>query len=91
MLKFLDPTSTVQVTSVPGFAVGNLTGARVALIDNSKENAGYLLGVVGEHLRDRWGADLVTYKKRVASEPLVTEHFDEAIQTCALVITGLGD
>ena len=88
---FLDPTSTVKVNPVPGFPVGDLTGARVALVDNSKENAGYLLGVVGEHLRERWGVELVTYKKRVASEPLVAESFDEALQTCALVVTGLGD
>jgi hypothetical protein len=90
-LRFLDPTSTVQVTPIQSFPVGALTGVRVALIDNSKENADYLLGVVGQHLVDRWGVELVTHKKRVASEPLAADKFDEIARTCSLVLTGLGD
>ena len=57
-LTFLNPTSTVQVDAVPAFPVGALTGTRVALIDNSKENAGYLLGVVGQRLVERFGGNV---------------------------------
>jgi hypothetical protein len=90
-LTFLNPTSTVQVDAVPAFPVGALTGTRVALIDNSKENAGYLLGVVGQRLVERFGVELVTHRKRVASEPLAADALDEIARTCGLVLTGLGD
>lgn len=90
-LTFLDPTSTVSVEPVPAFPVGTLTSTRVALIDNSKENAGYLLGVVGRHLAERWGVELVVHRKRVASEPIAADAFDDLARSCGLVLTGLGD
>ena len=80
-LTFLDPTSTVTVEPVPAFPVGTLTSTRVALIDNSKENAGYLLDEVSRRRLERECEEVVELRDRLAErEQAVATMLEQAFE-----------
>jgi hypothetical protein len=90
-IRFLDPRSVPLVGIGGTHGVGALTDKYVALIDNSKANAGFVLSTVGGALTDVFGARTVAYKKRVASEPMDADALDQMAARCDLVVTAIGD
>jgi len=94
-ITFLDPTSVVGGRSGPaatGLApIGDLSGRSVALVDNGKHNAGFLLAAVGRLVVERLGARVVDHRKQHPSEPIAPEVADELARSCDLVVTALGD
>lgn len=68
-LQFLSPAAIPRVTERPlADRLDRLDGARVAVFDNQKANAGALLAAIGERLEQRFGVELATERK-IASAP----------------------
>lgn len=92
----LDPTGGAVAVAAP-FALAarnrDLAGARVGLLENTKQNAALLLAEVGELLVAGHGAAAVTLMRTKtafalpASDELVAEYARE----CDVVVTGVGD
>ncbi len=67
-----------------------LRGCRIGVLDNSKPNAGALLGRVAELLVRRHGAaSIARWRKPGASQPATI--IDEIARASDLVLTGSGD
>jgi len=64
---------------------------RIALIDDSKENAQELLGELVAVLHQRFGvAEVVSHRKPSASKPAAPETIAELAQTCDYAIVAIG-
>jgi hypothetical protein len=92
----LDPTggaSPVAAPFAPAARKADLAGARVGLLENTKQNAALLLDEVGKLLVADHGAAAVTLMRTKtafalpASDELVAEYARE----CDVVVTGVGD
>ena len=91
--EFLDPSGGVQAS---GFSVasklGDIRGARLGLLDNSKTNAEKYLTMVGEILvRDYGVGEVRLFRKEALSRPAPTEVLDEMAASCDFAVTGIGD
>lgn len=95
----LDPTGPASVTersSSPalGYAKrpGDLRGATIGLLENTKQNAALFLAELGDLLKERYGAAAVVPRtKRVFAKPVPEEQLAELTAACDVVITGVGD
>jgi hypothetical protein len=95
----LDPTG--RATAATPAAQGapraprrpDLTGARVGLLENTKQNAALLLEELGKLLVAEHGAAAVTLMrtKQAFALPAPAELVAEYAQACDVVITGVGD
>jgi hypothetical protein len=69
-----------------------LAGAVIALLDNSKPNAGVLLDAIGAELRDRHGVrEVRRWGKPAASHGAAPALLDEIAATCDAVLTASAD
>lgn len=62
--RFYDPTANESGDRVESRALSSLAGRRVALFDNSKQQADVVLERVGELLRERFGVEAIFPAKK---------------------------
>ena len=90
-MKLYDPTAeprTINAQLAPRLA--SLEGKRIAILDNSKANAGVLMLAVAERLKERYGvADVVKREKPVAGPP--SREVLEALAACDFALVGSAD
>jgi hypothetical protein len=92
----LDPTGGAPAVAAP-FVLAprkrDLTGARIGLLENTKQNAALLLDEVGKLLVAEHGAGAVTLMrtKTAFALPASDELVAEYVRECDVVVTGVGD
>jgi hypothetical protein len=71
----------------------DLAGARVGLLENTKQNAGLLLAEIGKLLVDEHGAAgvVLSRTKQAFALPAPDELVAEFAAACDVVVTGVGD
>lgn len=93
----LDPTGQAGRTSGGGtFTLaprrGDLTGARVGLLINTKRNAELFLAEMGKLLQEEHGAASVMARTKLAfAQPVPEDMLKELVTECDVVVTGVGD
>lgn len=94
----LDPTGRVRTAAVVAETKlatrpAGLFGARIGLLENTKQNAELLLTELAELLRSEHGAAGVEVlrTKRAFAQPAPPELIAEYAERCDVVITGVGD
>ena len=95
----LDPTGQACCSQAPAGAAaglaprpGDLRGATVGLLVNTKQNAALFLGEVGKLLVDRHGAAGVMLRTKTAfALPAPDDLLKEMTAECDVVVTGIGD
>jgi hypothetical protein len=93
----LDPTGlSSREDASPEFTLAprptNLSGVRVGLLENGKQNARRLLEDVAAVLRERHGAgDATLRRKEVFSQPAPPELVQELSADADVVVIGVGD
>ena len=96
MSAILDPTGLSGKDTKPGLTLaprrGELSGARVGLLENGKQNARLFLEDVADILRDRHGAgEARVMRKENFAQPAAPELIDELSRESDLVVIGIGD
>ncbi len=92
-IRILSPEGNVG-TGVVGLAPAPdvLAGRRIAVLDNGKPGAAWLMTRVAEQLVARAGVDFVgVHRKRTAATPCEDELIDEIAREADLVLTGTAD
>ena len=92
----LDPTGLSTRDTSPAFTLApraaGLSGARVALLENGKQNARRFLEDVADLLRERHGAGEVTLRrKEIFSQPAPAELVEQLSAESDVVVIGIGD
>jgi hypothetical protein len=92
----LDPTGLSGKTTSVGLVLaprrGELSGARVGLLENGKQNARLFLEDVAEILRERYGAgEARVMRKENFAQPAAPELIDQLSSESDLVVIGIGD
>ena len=92
----LDPTGLSNRPKAPAFALAarpaELSGVKIGLLENGKQNARRLLEDVAEVLRERHGAGEATLRrKEIFSQPAPPELVDELSEQSDVVVVGVGD
>jgi hypothetical protein len=93
----MDPTGRAKGEAAEtGWALAqrpaDLSGVRVGLLENGKQNARLLIEEVADVLRERYGAGKVTLRrKEVFSAPAPPELVDELSAASDVVVIGVGD
>ena len=93
----LDPTGlSDRRDTTPGFALAprpaDLSGVKVGLLENGKQNARALLEDVAGILRERYGAGEVTLRrKEIFSQPAPPELVEELSAASDVVVIAVGD
>ena len=91
----LDPTggaSPVAAPFAPAARTPDLAGARVGLLENTKQNAALLLDEVGRLLVAEHGAAVTLVRTKTAfALPAPDELVAEYARECDVVVTGVGD
>ena len=88
-----DPRGVVsaQTQAIAG-RVGDLKGLRLAVLDNTKWNAGKLLRGVAGKLADEAGfAEVNYYRKESFSKVAAPEIIDEIVRDNDVALTAIGD
>jgi len=86
-----DPTAEPRILAA-GRAkrVDSLAGKKIAILDNSKANAGTLMLAVAKRLQERYGAGAVVKREKgIAGAPSPT--ILEALTTCDVALVGSAD
>jgi nucleotide-binding universal stress UspA family protein len=86
-----DPTAEPRVIEVRlAERLRSLEGKRIAILDNSKANAGTLMLAVVDRLKERYGVrDVIKREKPVAGPP--APEIVEALSECDFVLVGSAD
>jgi hypothetical protein len=92
----LDPTGLSGKTTNVGLTLaprrGELSGARVGLLENGKQNARRFLEDVADLLRERYGAGAARImRKENFAQPAAPELIDALSAESDLVVIGIGD
>jgi hypothetical protein len=89
----LDPTAGDKAVVDTRLAARRpLTGARIALVDNGKANAGFLLSALADELSRRFGAqEVLVLTKDDAGTTLESEAVAAVAEQSDLVLTAVGD
>ena len=92
----LDPTGLSGKTTSVGLTLaprrGDLSGARVGLLENGKQNASRFLTDVADILRERYGAGEVKLRRKENfAQPAAPELIDELSRESDVVVIGIGD
>lgn len=90
----LDPTGAAASAGTAALAprVPDLTGVRVALLDNQKPNARLVLETFAKQLRVRHELGAVTsYTKSYFGTPVEEELAAEIARHCDVALAGVGD
>ncbi len=70
----------------------SLDGLRLGLLGNSKLNADKVLDAVGDLLKQRYDIKTVVHRTKPSfSHPAPEALFEELIESCDVVIAGVGD
>ena len=90
---YYDPRGIVEADALSAAArVQSLIGLRLAILDNTKWNAGKLLRGLQERLSDDAGFSSITYyRKHSFSMNAAPELLDEIAANNDIVITAIGD
>jgi hypothetical protein len=91
--QYYDPRGVVEADALTAAArASSLKGLRLAILDNTKWNAGKLLRGLQQQLSDDAGLSAITYyRKRSFSMNAAPELLDEIAANNDLVITAIGD
>jgi hypothetical protein len=83
-MPILDPTGSSQEKhySLAPRRLRTLDGARLGLLGNTKLNADAVLAAIGELLKERYALESVIAEDQVVNE---------LVETCDVVIAGVGD
>jgi hypothetical protein len=92
----LDPTGLSTRPTAPAFTLAgrpaDLSGAKIGLLENGKQNARRFLEDVAALLRERYGAGEVQLRrKEIFSQPAPPELVDELSAQSDVVVIGIGD
>ncbi len=92
----LDPTGLSSPKKDEGLTLAarpaELTGMRIGLLENGKQNARRFLEEVADVLRERHGAGEMTLRrKELFSAPAPAELIDELSAESDVVVIGIGD
>ncbi len=92
----LDPTGLTDRPAAEGLTLASrpadLSGVKIGLLENGKQNARLLLEDVADVLRERYGAGAATLRrKEVFSQPAPPELVDELSRQSDVVVVGVGD
>jgi hypothetical protein len=92
----LDPTGLSGKTTNVGLELAprraELSGVRVGLLENGKQNAGLFLTEVANILRERYGAgEARLRRKENFAQPAPQELIDQLSSESDLVVIGIGD
>ena len=89
--RLYDPTAEPRiVASLLAPRLASLEGKRVAILDNTKANAGTLMVAVAKVLQKRYGVgEIVKREKPVAGPP--TPEVLAALSTCDFALVGSAD
>ena len=72
--------------------LSDLTGKRLGLLENSKDNSGKLLRELGEILSQKYQfSEIKHYSKHSASLPTKPETIQQLLDKVDVLITGIGD
>ncbi len=91
-MKVYTPAGSVgalEPTLAPPLPV--LTGRRIGILDNTKPNAGLLLGRIGSRLAERTGAELTTPETKNAALAAPDQVMGRLTKEVELVLTGSAD
>jgi hypothetical protein len=93
MIEILDPTTEAATQAIPYKPrPGDLTGLRVALIENTKFNSDRLLQKIGDILKADYGvAEWRMWRKHNSSVPAHAEIIEEVTATSDVMVAGIGD
>lgn len=90
-LQILSPVAAPRVNEHPlAHRPAQLDGARVALLDNQKANAGSLLATVGHALATRFPGLILTTERKIATSASPAEVMDR-LRTCDAVVLAIAD
>jgi hypothetical protein len=90
--RFLEPDVTSEHPTVPSAGpLSDLTGKRIAFVDNSKINADLFLSRVSQTLVDRFGIVAGPTIRKAAPKDGLTEKDFSAIVACQAVVQCFGD
>ena len=92
----LDPTGLSERPAAEGLTLAprptKLSGVKIGLLENGKQNARLLLEDVAEVLRERYGAGAATLRrKEIFSQPAPPELVDKLSRESDVVVVGVGD
>ena len=92
----LDPTGLSSRDTAPGLTLAarpaHLSGARVGLLENGKQNARRFLEDVADLLRDRHGAGEATLRRKENfAQPAAPDLVDQLSAESDVVVIGIGD
>lgn len=92
----LDPTGLSGKSTNVGLTLaprrGELSGARVGLLENGKQNASLFLTEVADILRERYGTgEAKLRRKENFAQPAPQELIDQLSSESDLVVIGIGD
>jgi hypothetical protein len=92
----LDPTGLSSRAAAPGLTLApraaGLTGLRIGLLENGKQNARLFLEDVADVLRDRYGAGEATLRRKENfAQPASPELVDHLSAESDVVVIGIGD
>lgn len=92
----LDPTGVADTAAKAGLTLAprshDLSGARIGLLENGKQNARLLLEEVAGVLREQYGVGEVTLRrKEIFSQPAPPELVDGLSAEADVVLVGVGD
>jgi len=90
-ITLVDPSAEQAATAQHGAArLDSLHGKRIALLDNIKHNAEYLLLEVGERLKRDFNCETELIKKKTYTR-FAEPHIIDALKKYDGVITAVGD
>lgn len=92
----LDPTGLSSRQATPTLTLASrpadLSGVRIGLLENGKQNARRFLEEVADVLSERYGAGAATLRrKEIFSQPAPPELVDELSRESEVVVVGIGD
>ncbi len=91
-LTILDPTGVVRPPRrTLRDAPASLRGIGVGLIDNSKPNAAFVLGWVGEELQRRYGVSLRWIHKRTEGGPAPEAELAGVAAECRVTLAAVAE
>lgn len=91
-MRIYDPTApSSRQQARPAPRPGSLSGLRVGILDNSKANAGLLMGAIAEELKARHGARDVIVRRKPVNGPASAAILKDFQAGADVVLAGSAD